>query len=81
MRVHNKCLYADIVVIPTLSPLPLLIWSSDLRFLTCDFTSFSTVFQSYQDDGWVIMKGCVQWTPFMAGKISPQAGLELRIAR
>ena len=26
-------------------------------WLTCDFTSFSTVFQSYQDDGRLIMKG------------------------
>ena len=24
---------------------------------------FSTVFQSYQNDEWVIMKGCVQWDP------------------
>ena len=23
-------------------------------------TSFLTAFQSYQDDGWVILKGCVQ---------------------
>ena len=30
-------------------------------WVTCDFTSFLTVFQSYQDDVWVIMKGCVQW--------------------
>ena len=29
--------------------------------MTCDFTSFSTVFQSYQDDGQMIKKGCVQW--------------------
>ena len=29
-------------------------------WMICDFMSFSTVFQSYQDDGWVIMKGCVQ---------------------
>ena len=28
--------------------------------MTCDFTSFLKVFQSYQDDVW-IMKGCVQW--------------------
>ena len=28
---------------------------------TCDFTSFLKVFQSYQDDVWMIMKGCVQW--------------------
>ena len=28
-----------------------------------DFKSFSTVFQSYdQDDGRLIMKGCVQWS-------------------
>ena len=31
--------------------------------MTYDFTSFSTVFQSYQDDGRLIMKGCVQWSP------------------
>ena len=31
------------------------------RWMTCDFTIFSTVFQSYQDDGWMIMKGCEQW--------------------
>ena len=29
-------------------------------WMTCDFTSFLTVFQSYQDDV-RIMKGCVQW--------------------
>ena len=28
-----------------------------------DFKSFSTVFQSYQDDGQMIMKGSVQWNP------------------
>ena len=32
--------------------------------MTCDFMSFLMVhvhvFQSYQDDGWVIMKACVQ---------------------
>ena len=33
------------------------------RWMTCDFMSFSTVFQSYQDDGQMIMKGCVQWNP------------------
>ena len=26
------------------------------------FTSFSTVVQSYQNDGRLIMKGCVQWS-------------------
>ena len=27
-------------------------------WLTCDCTSYSTIFQSYQDDGRLIMKGC-----------------------
>ena len=31
--------------------------------MTCDFTSFSTVFQSYQDDDRLIIKGCAQWNP------------------
>ena len=31
------------------------------KWMSCDFTSFSTVFQSYQDDWRLIMKGCVQW--------------------
>ena len=31
--------------------------------MTHCFTTFSTVFQSYQDDECVIMKGCVQWNP------------------
>ena len=30
-------------------------------WMTCDFTSFFTVFQSYQDDVWMIMTGSVQW--------------------
>ena len=30
-------------------------------WMICDFTSFSTVFKSYQNDGRLIMKGCVQW--------------------
>ena len=34
------------------------------------FTPFSAVFQSYQDDGQIIMKGCVQWNPFTGEKIS-----------
>ena len=42
-------------------------------WMPCDFTSFSTVFQSYQDDGRMIMKGSVQWTPFTVQKISPRA--------
>ena len=45
-------------------------------WMICDFTSFSTVFQSYQDDRRMIMKGCVQWKPFTVEKISPRAGIE-----
>ena len=30
-------------------------------WMTCDFASFLTVFQSYQDDIRMTMKGCVQW--------------------
>ena len=26
--------------------------------MICDFTSFSTLFPSYRDDGWMIMKDC-----------------------
>ena len=29
--------------------------------MICDFMYFSAVFQSYQDDGWMIMKYCVHW--------------------
>ena len=36
--------------------------------MTCDFMSFSTVFQSYQEDGQVVMKGCVQWKPVCDSK-------------
>ena len=31
--------------------------------MACEFTSYQIVFQPCQDNGWVIMKGCVQWTP------------------
>ena len=37
--------------------------SSKDGWMICDFTSFSTVFQSYQDDGRMITKGCEQWNP------------------
>ena len=43
-------------------------------WMTCDFTSFSTVFLSHQDDGRVIAKACVQWNPFTVGKISAFSG-------
>ena len=37
-------------------------------WMTCYFTAFSTVFQSYQAVGWMIMKGCVQRSPVYAWK-------------
>ena len=36
--------------------------------MTCYFTIFSTVFHSYQDIGWMIMTGCVQWNPVYSWK-------------
>ena len=39
--------------------------------MSCDFTSFSTVVQSYQDDDRRIINGCVQWNPVYGEKISP----------
>ena len=45
--------------------------------MTCDYTSFSTVFQSYQDHRQLIMKACVEWNPVCGGKTSPGVGLEL----
>ena len=44
-------------------------------------TSFSTAFQSYQDNGPVIMKGCVQWNPIYDRKNLSHAELEPRTAR
>ena len=38
------------------------------------FMTFSTVFQSYQDDEWVIIKGCVQWK---SRKENPQKPTQL----
>ena len=35
------------------------------RWLTLDFMLFSTAFQSYQNDAWGILKGCVQRNPFI----------------
>ena len=42
----------------------------------------STVFQSYQDGRWVIMKGCVRWNSvYILKRSSPQAGIEPGTAR
>ena len=50
-------------------------------WMTCNFTSFYTVFQSYHDDERLIMKCLCNGTPFTVKKISPPAGLELTTAR
>ena len=55
------------------------VWMDGL--MICDLTSFSTVFQSYQDDGQMIMKGLCNGILFTAEKISPRSGLELWTAR
>ena len=56
------------------------VWKTD-GWMTCNFTSFSTVFQSYQDDGWVIMKGCVQWNPVYVWEDSAWSGIKLMTTR
>ena len=43
--------------------------------MVCDFTSLSTLFQSYQNDGRVIMKSCVQWNPVYEVKGRLRRGL------
>ena len=59
----------------------------DDGWMTCNFTSFLTVFQSHQDDGPVIMKGYMQLDPVYNGKdlclkrSLIQAGLEPRTTR
>ena len=47
------------------------------EWMTCDFTSFSTVFQSYQDYERLIMKGLCNGAPITVQKILPRAGIEL----
>ena len=42
--------------------------------MTCDFTAFSTIFQSYQDDWRVIMKSIVQWNPVYEPGIARSIG-------
>ena len=42
-----------------------------------DLMSFSTVFQSYQDNERLIMIDYVQWNPVHVEKNLPQAGLKL----
>ena len=52
-------------------------------WMTCDFTSFSIIFQSYYDDSRPITKSCVQWSS-MIEKIPASRGnqtLDCKISR
>ena len=42
------------------------------------FTSFSTVFQSYQDDGWGIMRGLCNGNPFTIEEILASSAAQTR---
>ena len=48
-------------------------------WMTLDFTSFLTVFQLYQDDGWMIMEGCVcNGKSFTVEKTTTASGTRIR---
>ena len=42
--------------------------------MTCDFTSLLTIFQSCEDDRWVIMKGLYNGIQFVSEKIPASGG-------
>ena len=69
---HLQCLCQHFQILPHLFGLGMQIYICFIRtelsavslFLTiCPVDLMPTVFQSYQDDGRMIMKGCVQWNP------------------
>ena len=43
-------------------------------WMTCNFTSLLTIFQSYEDDRWVIMKGLCNGIQFASEKIPASGG-------
>ena len=49
----------------------------DLRWMTYDFTSFLTVFQPHQDDGWLLMEDCMQWNPVAIEKVPLSSGFQI----
>ena len=51
-------------------------------WIICNFSSFSTVFQSFQEDDRLIMKGCVQPTelPGLQKGYSVQKGLRIQVS-
>ena len=44
--------------------------------MTCEFTFFSIVLQSYHDDGTLIMKGYVQWKAITEAADKESRGIE-----
>ena len=50
---------------------------SVVEWMSCNFTSFLTIFKSYQAYGRVIMKGCLQWNSVLGwGEFVPPSDLE-----
>ena len=47
-------------------------------WMICDFTSFSTLFQSYQENGRMIVKDCVQWNPIRLKRFRLKRDSDLR---
>ena len=45
------------------------------EWITFDFTSFLIVYQSYQNDGYVIMKGCMRMEPRLRLKNIPTSSV------
>ena len=58
---QKKRQYYSKIALPVSTPIHLYTVYLMDGWMTCNFTSFLTVFQLYQDDVWMIMKGCVQW--------------------
>ena len=50
-------------------------------WMNCNFMSFSTVFQSYQDKGIFILKGCVPWKSVYSLEHLASSRDEIRSAR
>ena len=52
-------------------------WMDD-GWMTYNFKLFLTVLQSYRDDVWMIMEGCVQWNRVYYWKDSISSGSQIR---
>ena len=65
MSIDDLCLHYRITLVSILTLLPFV---DKCSWMICDFMCFSTVFQLYQDNGWMIMIGCVQWNPVYSSR-------------